>query len=168
MCELHSARYFSTARSCFSRKRKYVLYQPFAVSSNFRFAVCALFLNRCVQLLSILTRRPDLLPRPKTRRNRSDNLATKLHHSSHSPLACQVHLLRLHPACSAARTTYDALRHEGLSYLILNRIANLQAVVFTLMCRPLESFQPRFACHFRHRQENRLSLCGSDVKLEVH
>ena len=45
---------------------------------------------------------------------------------------CQMHLLRLHPACSAAHTTHDALRYDGPSYMIPIWIANLQDVVLTL------------------------------------
>ena len=43
-----------------------------------------------------------------------------------------MHLLRLHPAYSAAHTTHDALRYDGPSYMIPIWIANLQDVVFTL------------------------------------
>ena len=43
-----------------------------------------------------------------------------------------MHLLRLHPARSAAHTVYDALRYDRPSYTIPIWIANLQDVVLTL------------------------------------
>ena len=125
------------------RKRKCVLYQPYSVPSNFEFAVCALFLNRCVQLLSILTRRLTCTPgkHPVLLFSKSFRLfATE----SVTGRACRfvrhMHLLRLHPAYSAARYAYDALRYERSSYLIRIKIANLQDGVVTLMCWPPASF----------------------------
>jgi hypothetical protein len=83
-------------------------------------------------------------------------------------LTSRMHLIRLHLARLTAHTIHDALRYEGSSYTILFLIANPQDAVLSLNVRPLESFLTRFACRFRHRQEDNLSLWRPDVKLEFH